>query len=668
MERSREVGSRGPALLLAAAGVASISNFGFHAVGSRLLGPDNYSSLAALLALLVVVAVPVGAVQTAVTQASAGSAGGSAITTVERASHAGLVLLVVGLGLAIPLDRMLELHDSWGVALTAAWAAVACMSAVAKGSLLGRLHYTPVAIALVAAAVTRVSLGIILIPFLRVEGAMLATLLGECVAAGIALWAMRGTLLSMRAPAFWPRGADATIALGVQLGLWLLAGITTMVGRRVLAASQAGDFAAASTITNAATFLPLAVATAFFPKFTRDNSRHGLTRAFLIAGALGGTAAAALIAAPGAFVHLLAGHSFAADPVVVTMLALASALVGIVGVAVFFLLAQRQASALTIWIGAALASIGALLVNDARELAAVAFVAAVVATVVTVASAYRATDIVAEEFVHIGLPEPDRLLTVVVPSYNGGAKLRPTVDALCASLDATGWTYEVVVEIDGSDDLSERTLAGASPNVVVELSPVNQGKGAALRRGFARARGVYIGFVDGDGDIDVDIVRRLARACQRPGVWAAIASKHTEGADVSMSFARSTLSGGYRRLVRLLFGLDVSDTQCGAKMFSRRGLERALPWAREQGFALDVELLGLGRRLQLGEIVELPVRLHRGDGTSTVSPRHVLRTLEETLRVWGRVLETPVSITIADNAGVNLASIDLVEAAAPEPV
>ena len=157
---------------------------------------------------------------------------------------------------------------------------------------------------------------------------------------------------------------------------------------------------------------------------------------------------------------------------------------------------------------------------------------------------------------------------------------------------------------------------------------------------------MYIGFVDGDGDIDVDIVRRLARACQRPGVWAAIASKHTEGADVSMSFARSALSRGYRRLVRLLFGLDVSDTQCGAKVFSRRGLERALPWAREHGFALDVELLGLGRRLGVGEVVELPVRLQRDDGTEHVSARHVLRTLEETLRVWSRVLDTPVAITV----------------------
>jgi hypothetical protein len=43
----------------------------------------------------------------------------------------------------------------------------------------------------------------------------------------------------------------------------------------------------------------------------------------------------------------------------------------------------------------------------------------------------------------------------------------------------------------------------------------------------------------------------------------------------------------------------------------------------------------------------------------------VLRTLEETLRVWSRVLEAPVAITVPDNAGITLSSIDLVDAAEP---
>jgi O-antigen/teichoic acid export membrane protein len=651
MFRTRGSGGRGPALLLTAAAVASVTNFAFHALGSRLLGPDNYSSLAALLALLVVVAVPVGAIQTAVTQASSTAPDGSAVDVVERVTRAGIVLLALGVALAIPIDHILRLHDAWGVALMAAWAAVACVSATAKGALLGRLCYTPVSIALVVSAAGRIAFAVALVPLLHVEGAMLATLLGESLAATVVVVAMRREgLLAMRGRPLRLRGSDATVVLGAQLGLWVLAGVTTMVGRRVLPESQAGDFAAASTITGAATFLPLAVATAFFPRFARSGSRAALNQALALAAVLGGGAALALSVAPVQFVHLLAGRAFGADAVVVAMLALASTLVGCVGVAVFFLLARRHPAALAVWIGAGVASAATLVVRDARVLAGVALVTAMMSAAVVIYAAYRSTTLTRDDEIGIVLPPPSRFLTVVVPTYNSGVRLRPTVDALCRSLDATGWSYEVIVVVDGSVDRSERSLTGCGEHVVVDRSLVNEGKGAALRRGFAAARGEYVGFVDGDGDIDVEVVRRLARACERPGVWAAIASKHAAGADVQMSVVRRSLSHGYRNLVRLLFGLDISDTQCGAKVFSRGGLEQALPWARERGFALDVELLGLGRRLRLGEVVELPVRLRRETNVTTVSARDVLRTLEETLRVWGRVHDAPMVVTVGDTS------------------
>jgi Glycosyl transferase family 2 len=330
----------------------------------------------------------------------------------------------------------------------------------------------------------------------------------------------------------------------------------------------------------------------------------------------------------------------------------------------FYLLSCRKPSSLSVWFGAVVACVASMFAHDARVLAFVTLVSAAVAAVALLRAAYHASGTVEIALPDIRLPDVECLLTVVIPSFNGGDALRPTVDALGASLRATGWTYEIVVEIDGSDDGSAETLHGCPPDVIVEVSAVNEGKGAALRRGFARARGVYVGFVDGDGDIDIDIVRRLARACQRPGVWAAIASKHAEGADVSMSFTRSTLSRGYRHLVSLLFGLDVGDTQCGAKVFTRAGLERALPWARSDGFALDVELLGLGRRLALGDVVELPVKLNRETRSSSVSPQIVLRMLEETLRVWGRVLDAPVVLTAPDS-GVTMRSVDLVAAEQP---
>ena len=131
-----------------------------------------------------------------------------------------------------------------------------------------------------------------------------------------------------------------------------------------------------------------------------------------------------------------------------------------------------------------------------------------------------------------------------------------------------------------------------------------------MRRGFARARGVYVGFNDGDGDIDVDIVPSLARVCQRPGVWAAIASKHAPGAQVHMSPARSVLSRGYRHFVRLLFGLDVSDTQCGAKLFRVRPETRTVFVERFLSrWVFDVEILA---RYQ---------QLFRNEGKSLAGPR-----------------------------------------------
>jgi O-antigen/teichoic acid export membrane protein len=621
--------------------------------------------MAALMALLVIVAVPVGAVQTAVTQASCGAPRASAAWSIERASRIGLFLLAAGVVATIPLNQALALRDGWAVALVAAWAAVACIGAVAKGSLLGRLEYAPVAGALVAAAGVRVVLGLALLRVLHVEGAMLATLIGEAVAAAIVLMAMRRTnLLSVSTPSFEPRSTDAVIALAAQLGLWVLAGVTTVLGRRVLPLSEAGNFAAASTLTNAAVVLPLAVATAYFPAFAREGSMTRLVRAMGLALGLGITAAALLIGAPSVAIHALAGGSYQAEPLVVSLLALQSALVGVCGVAVLFLLARRRPAALTVWVGAGGAAILSLFAHDAVQLAVVAFAAAVVATSLAVRSAVRAarsgSALRRRDF---EFPAVDRLVSIVVPSYNSGPALRPTVLSLCRALDVTGWRYEVLVEIDGSTDRSDDTMHDLPPDVVVECSLVNEGKGAALRRGFARARGEYVGFIDGDGDIDVDVVPQLVWACRRPETWAAVASKHAPGARVEMSSARSAFSRAYRILVRMLFGLEVSDTQCGAKVFSRRGLEEVLPWAHERGFAFDVELLGLGRRLGVGAVEELPVQLRRNGGHTTVSAGRALRTLTETIRVWSRVVDAPVTVTVAQT-GVTLAPIELADAGA----
>jgi len=99
----------------------------------------------------------------------------------------------------------------------------------------------------------------------------------------------------------------------------------------------------------------------------------------------------------------------------------------------------------------------------------------------------------------VTLPLPRPCLSVVVPAYNEAA----TVEALLARVLASPWTAEVIVVDDGSTDGTAGVLdALDDERVRVIHHDRNQGKGAALRTGFAAARADYVIVQDADLEYD----------------------------------------------------------------------------------------------------------------------------------------------------------------------
>ena len=228
-------------------------------------------------------------------------------------------------------------------------------------------------------------------------------------------------------------------------------------------------------------------------------------------------------------------------------------------------------------------------------------------------------------------------LSVVIPFYNPGAALRPTVTRLVEVLDDAGVTFEVIAVSDGSTDGSEATLAGLDTRVTVLVAPVNRGKGAALRLGMQHAAGSWIGFVDADGDIDPVHLRDYLHLAEVNDHEVVYANKRDALSGNPSTRVRRLISWTFSSLVSSVFSVGVGDTQTGCKLIRRDVLARVLPATCEEGFAFDLEFFVAARAAGVSDMVGAPVKLSERLSGSSVTTKAIIRTLKDTARVFARL-------------------------------
>jgi glycosyltransferase involved in cell wall biosynthesis len=233
------------------------------------------------------------------------------------------------------------------------------------------------------------------------------------------------------------------------------------------------------------------------------------------------------------------------------------------------------------------------------------------------------------------------LVTVVVPVFNGGDEIVDNVSVIRRSIEdgLPGEQVELVVVSDGSvDGTAERLLeAQGGERVRVIHYDRNLGKGYAVKLGALAARGDWVALVDADLDLDPAAIPHYLRVAQRQQLDFAIGSKRHPESVVSYPRSRRAASWLYQQLNRILFRLDVRDTQVGLKVFRRAVAEEVVPLLMVKQFAFDLELLAVARALGFGRTRELPVRLDYRFSGSGVRSRAVARALWDTAAVFYRL-------------------------------
>ncbi|MCR5200613.1 MAG: glycosyltransferase family 2 protein [Saccharofermentans sp.] len=229
-------------------------------------------------------------------------------------------------------------------------------------------------------------------------------------------------------------------------------------------------------------------------------------------------------------------------------------------------------------------------------------------------------------------------LSVIVPAYNEGAAIKQNLLEIKKALKPYVDSFEILAVDDGStDNTKEQILEAAStdPEIVYAGYEKNRGKGGAIKHGVSEARGDVIGFIDADLDISPDHLVRYLEHMEQTGCDVVIGSKMHKESKLDYPPLRKFVSLGYYIGLKILFGMNIKDTQTGVKLYKASLIKKVAPLLKVKGYAFDIEVLALCAH-EGARIDPMPVEIvfKRNASFGRIRLGDIFKMLFDTIGIW----------------------------------
>jgi len=226
-------------------------------------------------------------------------------------------------------------------------------------------------------------------------------------------------------------------------------------------------------------------------------------------------------------------------------------------------------------------------------------------------------------------------LSVFFPCYNEEANLKNTFDKALPVIKEVADKWEVIIIDDGSKDktpLIASQIAKEYPNnlKIVTHNP-NRGYGGAFKSGLYNSQYQWVAFTDADGQFEFTDLKKLINKQKETGADMVIG--YYLGRKVP--FIRIFGSKVWQFMVNLLFGLSVTDIDCGFKLINKKVIDTIPKLESERGPFITSEFLIKSKKAGF-KIVEVGVTHYaRQFGEATGSKLNVvIAGFKDLFRLW----------------------------------
>lgn len=228
--------------------------------------------------------------------------------------------------------------------------------------------------------------------------------------------------------------------------------------------------------------------------------------------------------------------------------------------------------------------------------------------------------------------------SVIVPAYNEGASIKKNLIEIKKALKPYVDSFEILAVDDGSsDNTKEQILEAASSDPEIRYAGYdkNRGKGGAIKHGVTEAKGDVIGFIDADLDISPEHLVKYLEHMNETGCDVVIGSKMHKDSELDYPPMRRFVSLGYYVILKVLFGMNVKDTQTGVKLYKAPLIKKIAPLLKVKGYAFDIEVLALCDH-EGARIDQMPVQIvfKRNASFGRIKLRDIFKMFFDTVGIW----------------------------------
>ena len=230
-------------------------------------------------------------------------------------------------------------------------------------------------------------------------------------------------------------------------------------------------------------------------------------------------------------------------------------------------------------------------------------------------------------------------LSVVVPAYNEGAQVVPTVDRIRTILLDAGIAHEIIVVDDGSRDDTFEHAQKTGANVI--RMPQNGGYGRALKAGIAVSQAPFVAIIDADGTYPAEPLPQMLGLAR----FNDMVTGHRGAAMANVPLARRPAKFMLNWIASRLAGHKITDLNSGLRVFRREALVQylhLLPDAFSFTTTITLCMLASGR-----PITYIPITYGKRVGSSKIKPSDFIRFMMLIVRMTAYFQPLRIFIPIA---------------------